>query len=129
MGSAAIAAAAAAVIFGIKYSKLNKSTKEIVESTKEKLQKDFNVIKEGSATILKHAGQDQEKLNKLSDEEISGLFKAKGVKILNLPKLEKVGENFALSDVEENASNAEKKQGVLDNVVSVAKNARQYQIV
>ena len=135
LGSAAIAATTAAIIFGIKYGKLNKNTKEVVESTKEKLQKDFTVVKEGSETILKLAKQDEDKLNKLSDKEInallsditkidgsivlkyknkieapklkevSGLFQAKGVKTLNLPNLEKVGEDFALSALEEVQAN------------------------
>ncbi len=35
LGSAAIAATTAAVIFGIKYNKLNKSTQEVIEATKE----------------------------------------------------------------------------------------------
>lgn len=131
LGSAAIAATTAAIIFGIKYNKLNKNTKEVIEATKEKLQKDFDVVKDGSETILKLAQKNEDKFNKLSDKEINallsditkiegnivleyknkieapklkeinGTFIAKGVKTLNLPNLEKVGDNFALTLINE----------------------------
>lgn len=72
---AAIAATTAAVIFGIKYGRLNQKTKELIESTKEKLQKDFNVIKEGSETILKLANDNEtQKFAKLSENEINALL-------------------------------------------------------